>query len=74
MSPGSAPSIATGPVRIWPPGPRSCTLSNTARRLGSTSAGATPAFSSPVGLLVSRVWNTTVSPDLIVSTGLAAAS
>ena len=50
------------------------TPSYTARSAGSTSAAATPAFSSPVGLLVSNVCMTTVSPDLPVSTGLSVAS
>ena len=66
VSPGSAPSMAIGPVRIWPPGPRSIAARRTPRAaLGSTSAEATPAFSSPAGLLVSRVWTTTMSPDFM---------
>src|SRR5260370_946831 len=73
-SPGSAPSMKIGPVRMGPPGPLFVTSLKISRSDCSTSAGFTPAPSSRVGLDVISVWTSTVSPDLMRNTGGVLAS
>ena len=61
-----------GPVRMWPPGPLSLTSAKMAFSSGWISDSLQAGIDQAVGLLVVMVWISTVSPDLMVRTGLAA--
>src|ERR1700730_9263700 len=73
-SPGIAPLMKTGPVRMCPPGPRSVTSRRIVRTYSGTPlGGTTPEASTSSGSGPLTVSMMTMSPELMVSTGLSAA-